>query len=123
MNALVIDDSRAMRLILGRILRGLGYTVHEASDGQIGLDQAAEIGTDLSVVLVDWNMPNMNGYEFLKAFRGQPAYASVPVMMVTSESEISQVDKAVQAGANEYIMKPFTSDAVRAKLEMIGAVP
>lgn len=123
MKALVIDDSRAMRLILGRILRGMGYEVHEAVDGQAALDSLDGIGPDIKVVLVDWNMPNMNGYEFLQAFRKQEQYADVPVMMVTSESEISQVEKAVNAGANEYIMKPFTSDMVQAKLEMIGAFP
>ena len=121
MKAMVIDDSRALRMVVGRILEELGYQVFQASDGQAGLDLLREVGEGLAVVLVDWNMPGMNGYEFVCAFRRLTRYADVPVMMVTSESDLEQVEKAVRAGANEYLMKPFTPDGLKAKLMMLGA--
>lgn len=119
MQSLVIDDSRAMRLILGRMLRDLGFTVAEASNGREGLEQlAAGVAPDL--VLVDWNMPEMTGIDFLEAMR-QPPYASqAKVIMVTTETEIPQVMRALGAGADEYLMKPFTRDAVLDKLHLLG---
>ncbi len=131
MRALVIDDSRAIRSIIGKILRELGYEVLEAAHGREGLDRLRvmdlEVGGDTGgpgalpdVVLVDWNMPEMNGYEFVKAVRAEDKYAQVPLLMVTTESEISQVQKALEAGANEFLMKPFTKDNLVDKLGLIG---
>jgi two-component system chemotaxis response regulator CheY len=116
--SLVIDDSRAMRMILRRMLRGLGFTVDEAADGREGLDRLA--ATPPHLVLLDWNMPEMSGIEFLHAMR-QPPYASTAkVLMVTTESEVAQVIHALGAGADEYLMKPFTEAAVLDKLHLLG---
>lgn len=119
MRALILDDSRAMRVILKKILVQIGFEVLEAADGTQGLTALAQNG-DLDVVLVDWNMPGMNGYEFVQAVRSERAYDKIPLLMVTTETEMDQVEKAMQAGANEYIMKPFTRDAMIEKLEQLG---
>lgn len=119
MQSLVIDDSRAMRLILGRMLRDLGFAVAEATHGRDGLDQLGG-GLAPELVLVDWNMPEMTGIEFLEAMR-QPPYSSVAkVIMVTTETEIPQVMRALGAGADEYLMKPFTKESVLDKLHLLG---
>lgn len=119
MRALVLDDSRAMRLIVGRILRGEGWEVVEASDGREGLDVLAA-GPLPDVALVDWNMPVMNGLEFVQAVRRDPALRALTVLMVTTESEQSQVLTALEAGAQEYVFKPFTPEALIGKLSMLG---
>ena len=119
MRALVIDDSRAMRSILGKILMGLGFAVDEAGHGRDGLDCLRQ-GLRPDVILLDWNMPEMNGYEFLKAVRADRAYRDLTIMMVTTESEMSQVVRALAAGANEYVMKPFTAEVIRDKLTLLG---
>ena len=119
MKALVIDDSKAMRIILKQILQAVGGTVEEAGNGQEGLDKLKSMGpTD--VVLVDWNMPVMNGLEFVRAIRSDPTHRKTPVMMVTTETEASQMGKALAAGANEYVMKPFTKDVIQEKLKLLG---
>jgi two-component system chemotaxis response regulator CheY len=115
--SLVIDDSRAMRLILGRMLRELGFTVVEAANGREALDHLAS-APDL--VLVDWNMPEMTGIEFLEAMRQPPYSSTAKVIMVTTETEIPQVMRALGAGADEYLMKPFTRDSVLDKLHLLG---
>ena len=119
--AMVIDDSRAIRMILANILKELGYEVCQAANGKDALAQV-ERHTDLSLFLVDWNMPEMNGLEFVQRVRQDRRFSSVPVMMVTTETEIAQVSRALEAGANEYVMKPFTREIIEEKLRMIGAV-
>lgn len=119
MKALVIDDSRAMRLILGRMLRELGMEVAEAADGREGLAQLDD-GLAPSLVLVDWNMPEMTGIEFVEAVRRPPYSSTAKVVMVTTETEVPQVVRALQAGADEYVMKPFTKDAIFEKLQLLG---
>lgn len=120
MQALVIDDSKAMRAILKRLLQEIGFSpVYEAANGADALAALSYLGeTDL--VLVDWNMPEMNGLEFVNAVRVEPKYNGVRLMMVTTETEIAQVRKALDAGANEYLMKPFTTDVLRDKLSLMG---
>lgn len=118
MNALVIDDSRAMRLILGRMLRDLGFEVVDATNGREGLEQLAATSPDL--VLLDWNMPEMSGIDFLEAMRRPPHSSTAKVIMVTTETEIPQVLRALGAGADEYLMKPFTKEAVLEKLHLLG---
>lgn len=120
MRVLVIDDSRAMRRILSSILTGLGHEVVEACDGQDGLNQVEKAGP-FSLALVDWNMPNLNGYEFVCKVRAEERHSAMKVMMVTTEVETGQVAKALEAGANEYVMKPFTQDVIREKIEMLQA--
>jgi two-component system chemotaxis response regulator CheY len=100
--ALIIDDSRAIRMILGRTLNRFGYEVCSAANGREALDMIGEQALDLSVILVDWNMPEMNGLEFVKSIRSNPKYSQVPLMMVTTETEIEQMYRALEAGANDY---------------------
>ena len=122
MRALILDDSRAMRMILRRIMHAAGFEVVEAADGQQGLD--ALCGGPLpDVALVDWNMPGIDGLSFVNAVRDNPDYRPMTLMMVTTESEHDQVVRALAAGAHEYIIKPFTADAVVDKLELLGLVP
>ncbi len=119
MRALIVDDSRATRSIISTMLKELGFQVFEAGHGREALDFLKRTGpTD--VMLVDWNMPEMNGYDLLCTVRTTPAYQRVPLMMVTSETEVSQMAKALQAGADEYIMKPFTKEEMVLKLGLMG---
>jgi two-component system chemotaxis response regulator CheY len=122
MRALVIDDSRTVRIIIGNVLREIGVDVLEASNGLEALAQL-ERQPDLELLLVDWNMPEMNGFDFVRAVRAQRAYDSVRILMVTSESQSEQVVKALSAGANEYLMKPFNKDVLVAKLRLMDAFP
>jgi two-component system, chemotaxis family, chemotaxis protein CheY len=123
MRALVIDDSRAMRLILKRIMTGLGFEVAEAGNGREALD-LLESGDDVpAIALVDWNMPEMNGLEFVTAARAETKYRAMTLMMVTTESEHSQIVRALAAGAHEYVLKPFTPDAIEEKIALLGLVP
>lgn len=119
MRVLVIDDSRAIRMILKKTLVGLGADVVEAGDGAEAMSHL-DAGERFDLALVDWNMPGMNGYEFVQAARADRAYASMKICMVTTETEMSQVVKALEAGADEYIMKPFTKEALKDKLQMLG---
>jgi two-component system chemotaxis response regulator CheY len=118
MRALVVDDSRAVRLIVGKTLRELGIDVVEASNGREALERMAE-HSDVELVLVDWNMPEMNGLDYIKAVRAQRDYDGVRIMMVTSEAEQEQVVRALDAGANEYLMKPFSKEVLIAKLSLL----
>ncbi len=120
MQALVIDDSRAVRLLVGNILREQGFQVFVAGHGQEGLEQLHE-NPEISLILVDWNMPVMDGLEFIQAVRQQRAWDSVTIVMVTTETESEQVQRAITAGANEYVMKPFTAEVLVAKLSLLGA--
>ncbi|HEX3005260.1 MAG TPA: response regulator [Angustibacter sp.] len=121
MQALVIDDSRAMRSILRRILSQLGFEVFEAANGQEALTHVVEKGAP-DVALVDWNMPVMDGLEFVVELRSRREYRGVTLMMVTTESEHAQMVRALAAGAHEYLVKPFTPDAIAAKLALLGLV-
>jgi two-component system chemotaxis response regulator CheY len=120
--ALVIDDSRAMRRIVSGILEGLGYEVQQAGHGREGLD-VLDGGWLPDLVCVDWNMPVMDGLQFVSAVRSNPAWRQVTLMMVTSESEHTQIVRALAAGAHEYMIKPFTADAFRDKLALLGMLP
>lgn len=122
MHAIVIDDSSAMRMILKRIVTGLGFTVTLAEHGQDALDRMAAADHQFDVALIDWNMPVMNGLEFIQVVRDDPRFGNVTLMMVTTESEQSQMVRALAAGAHEYLIKPFTPDAVAEKLELLGLV-
>ena len=121
MRALVIDDSRAVRIIIGNILREIGMEVFEAGNGLEALEQLKR-HPDIELLLVDWNMPEMNGYELLRAVRAQRAYDRVRILMVTSEAQNEQVVKALNAGANEYLMKPFNRDVLVAKLSLLDVL-
>jgi two-component system, chemotaxis family, chemotaxis protein CheY len=122
MQAMVIDDSRAMRLILARIAKQLGFDVIEAGNGREALDRLEALETTPELALVDWNMPEMNGLEFITAVRREPKYKSMTLMMVTTESEQGQIVRALAAGAHEYVIKPFTPEAIVEKLALLGLV-
>jgi len=121
MRALVIDDDPAMLLIITAILNGLGYEVTQASNGQKGLVRLTESSLP-DVVLVDWNMPVMNGLEFVKSVRSNSIYDHLPIIMVTTELEMSQVALTFDAGVSEYIMKPFTPIMIQEKLQLVGVL-
>lgn len=121
MKALVVDDSRATRTILRSSLQREGFEVIEAGDGQQALKQLTASGP-VDVALVDWNMPVMTGYELIQALRADKSFDGMSIMMVTTESEMSQMQRALDAGANEYVMKPFSQDTLREKLLLLGLV-
>jgi two-component system, chemotaxis family, chemotaxis protein CheY len=123
MLALVIDDSRAMRMILKRIAMSLGYEVREAGNGREALDLLEAEPQLPAVALVDWNMPVMNGLDFVTAVRKDPKLRTMSLVMVTTESEHSQIVRALAAGAHEYVIKPFTPDAIEEKLALLGVLP
>jgi len=122
MRALIIDDSRTMRRIVVRILAGLGYQTSEAGDGREALD-LLEAGEVYDLACIDWNMPVMDGLEFVTAVRARPDWRALTMMMVTTEAEHGQIVRALAAGAHEYMIKPFTPDAIRDKLELLGLIP
>jgi two-component system chemotaxis response regulator CheY len=119
LRALVVDDSRAMRVIMGRILKPLGYEIIEASNGVEALARLKEAG-DVKLATVDWNMPEMDGLSFVRAVRAEPNYHDITILMVTTETESDRVGEAISAGASEYLMKPFTAEDVKGKLDIIG---
>jgi two-component system, chemotaxis family, chemotaxis protein CheY len=122
MRALIIDDSKAVRHIMSNILKEIGFDVSEARHGLEAVEYLKQTGP-ADLALVDWNMPEMNGFEFVQTIRNQRAYDDMRLMMVTTETEQTQIIKALEAGANEYVMKPFTKDVIREKLELLGIMP
>ncbi|GGC01778.1 response regulator [Cellulomonas carbonis] len=121
MRALVIDDSRTMRRIITGVLAPLGFETIEAADGRQALD-VLEAGTEVDLACIDWNMPVMNGLDFVTAVRENREWKDVTLMMITTESETSQIVRALAAGAHEYVIKPFTPEAIRDKLQLLGLV-
>jgi len=120
---LIVDDSKMIRVILRRTLTEIGYEVCEAGHGKEAL-AVIDSGCDgLGLVLVDWNMPEMNGFELLTEIRKRPELSQVKVVMVTTEAELGHMSQALEAGANEYIMKPFTKEIVMEKLELLEMLP
>jgi len=117
--AIVVDDSRAMRAILRRALEKLGFQVVEAGHGKEALARLSQIRIP-DLALIDWNMPEMNGIDLLVELRRDHNYDRMAVVMVTSETEPSQMARALNAGANEYIMKPFSSEVLDDKLLILG---
>ena len=122
MHALVVDDSRAMRTLIGRMLKQLGFEVREAGHGQEALKHQ-RTKPDPQKAMIDWNMPVMNGLELVTAIRTEPLWATITMEKVTTERELAQVEKALLAGASEYVMKPFTPDILLGKLSLRGVTP
>jgi two-component system chemotaxis response regulator CheY len=123
--ALVVDDSRTIRRILGGILAELGFEICQAENGREALgvlDRERAAGVPVSLTLVDWNMPEMNGLEFVQGLRADSRNADVIAIMVTTETQIDQMVAALEAGANEYVMKPFTKDVIHDKLRLLGVM-
>lgn len=119
MRALVVDDSPPARLHVGRMLAELGFEVYEAAHGGDGLKVLGALGP-VELVILDWNMPVMDGLEFLRGLRADRAYDQVLVVMATGNSDASSIGAALQAGANEYVMKPFTGEDLAGKLSILG---
>ena len=118
MRALVIDDSKSIRSILTKILLGVGFEVDEAANGLEALELIKKEKVDLA--LVDWNMPDMDGCEFIQVVRKSNAYKDMRLIMVTTETAITKVAEALEAGADEYVMKPFSREVIIEKLALMG---
>lgn len=118
LKAIVIDDSRSVRMILKGMLEKKGFEVIEAENGLNALDKLKQTGP-VELALVDWNMPEMNGYEFLCQIRSDSIFNEMKIIMVTTESEIERMVSALDSGANEYLMKPFTEDGLFEKIQMV----
>ena len=118
MKILVVDDFSTMRRIIKNLLRELGFTnTHEADDGNTALPMLKD--GDYELLVTDWNMPGMEGIDLLKACRADPDLAKLPVLMVTAEQKKEQIIEAAQAGVNGYIVKPFTAQTLKEKLDKI----
>ncbi|MEW5422261.1 response regulator [Amorphus sp. 3PC139-8] len=117
---LVVDDSRAVRRVVRRILEDLSFTVSEAENGQVALEVCSSAMPD--AILLDWNMPLSDGPSFLKALRSRPDGSTPKVIFCTSQSELDNITRAIDYGANEYIMKPFDSDLIKEKLCEVGLI-
>lgn len=121
MQALVVDDSRAMRAILTRLMIGFGFEVAQAGHGVEAL-AVIDAGARPDVILVDWNMPVMDGLAFIKHVRARADLRDVSLVMVTTESEQANIVRALAAGAHEYVIKPFVDEAIAEKLALLGLV-
>jgi len=117
-SCLIVDDSRVVRMVARKILTELEFAVSEAEDGQKALESCLVNMPD--GILLDWNMPIMSGLEFLQALRATPGGDKPIVVFCTTENDMSNIMKAMEAGANEYIMKPFDADIIRGKFEQVG---
>jgi two-component system chemotaxis response regulator CheY len=121
MRALIVDDSRPIRRIESDILKELGFETSDACNGKEALERL-QFSPLPDIVLVDWNMPEMDGLEFITAVRRDARYSGMVVLMVTTETETDQMLRALSAGADEYLMKPFQKDGLVDKLRLVGVV-
>jgi two-component system chemotaxis response regulator CheY len=117
---LVVDDSSVIRKVARRILESMDFRILEAQDGEQALGSCRQQLPD--AVLLDWNMPKMDGYEFLKALRRMPGGDQPKVVFCTTENDVAHIARALHAGANEYIMKPFDKEIVAAKFQEVGLI-
>ena len=119
-SCLVVDDSSVIRKVARRILEGMEFQITEAEDGEQALGACQQHLPD--AILLDWNMPKMDGYEFLKARRRRPGGDRPKVVFCTTENDAAHIARALHAGANEYIMKPFDKEIVEAKFQEVGLI-
>jgi len=119
-HCLVVDDSRVIRKVACRILESLNFETEEASDGEVALDACRHRMPD--VILLDWQMPNMTGVEFLRNLRKQSSGLDPIVVFCTTENDVAHITEALNAGANEYIMKPFDREVIEAKFAQVGLI-
>ncbi|MBL8642050.1 MAG: response regulator [Alphaproteobacteria bacterium] len=117
---LVVDDSRVVRKVARRILEELGFVCEEAEDGQLAYEFCSKNMPD--AILLDWNMPVMSGIEFLEKLRSMPSGQSPKVVFCTTENDMAHIQRAITAGANEYIMKPFDTEIIKSKFIQIGLI-
>lgn len=118
MHCLIVDDSRTIRKIISSVLNEIGMECSEAEDGRQAQERCAVSMPD--IILLDWNMPVMNGLEFLKALRGMPDGGKPKVIFCTTENEMDYIHNAMQSGADEYIMKPFDRAVIESKFVQLG---
>ncbi len=119
-SCLVVDDSKVIRMVARRILEDLSFEVSEAVDGKDALDACTNDMPD--VILLDWKMPVMSGLEFLRVLRKTDGGGEPVVVFCTTENDLDHIRTAMEAGANEYIMKPFDSDILEAKFSQVGVI-
>ena len=117
---LVVDDSSVIRKVARRILEGLDFQISEAENGEEAIEVCRQQIPD--AILLDWNMPKMDGYEFLRALRRLPGGDKPKVVFCTTENDVAHIARALHAGANEYIMKPFDKEIVEAKFQEVGLI-
>lgn len=121
MKILSVDDSAIVRKIIRGAVEVLSYDLLEASDGQEGMEVLEANAEDIGLILLDWNMPGMNGFELLQKIKENDTYSHIPVMMVTTESEKENIVRAIKAGAIHYVVKPFTMEELIKKImECLG---
>jgi len=118
---LVVDDSKVIRKVARHILETLNFAVEEAEDGRAALDHCTGSAAMPDVVLLDWNMPVMSGMEFLRALRRHEGGDAPKVVFCTTENDIAHIRAAIEAGADEYVMKPFDRETLHSKLQIVGA--
>lgn len=123
MRALVVDDSRAMRTAMRRLLEDLGFDVLQAGDGQQALEVLEETASTVDIALIDWHMPVMDGLDLVRNMQDDADLFRIRKMMVTAETDMRRVMEALRAGADEYLMKPVTRDALIDKLRILGFEP
>jgi two-component system, chemotaxis family, chemotaxis protein CheY len=117
---LIVDDSSVIRKVARRILEGLDFQIVEAENGEEAIESCRKNLPD--AILLDWNMPKMDGYEFLRVLRRLPGGDGPKVVFCTTENDVAHIARALHAGANEYIMKPFDKDIVEAKFAEVGLI-
>jgi len=117
-NCLIVDDSRVIRKVSRHILETLGFDVDEAENGQVGLDMCEQ--SMPNVILLDWNMPVLSGIEFLIQLRQKPGGDAPKVVFCTTENDVAHIREAIEAGADEYVMKPFDHETLQIKLQLVG---
>jgi len=115
-----VDDSRTLRIMMGRLLKDAGYQIGEAGNGAEAWAELSSSPAKYELALVDWNMPVMTGIELVRKLRADRRFAPLRIVMVTTETELSQMSVALEAGANEYVTKPFTKDMLLDKLRMVA---
>ena len=119
-SCLVVDDSKVVRMVARKILEGLNFEIEEAENGKLAMDACQKRMPD--VILLDWNMPVMSGIEFLRVLRKSDGGQVPVVVFCTTENDVAHIARALHAGANEYIMKPFDRDIVEAKFQEVGLI-
>jgi two-component system chemotaxis response regulator CheY len=119
MRALIVDDSKTARMMMGFILKDLGFELLEAADGFAAIEVLRQ-GPPPELLILDWNMPGLSGGQVLEILHGEPALRPAKIMIVTSETELRLVHRAIGLGGDEYLMKPYSPDSVYEKLELLG---
>ena len=119
MKILVVDDSRTMRRIIGTALKGMGYSAASIMEASDGVEALANFDSSVDFVITDWNMPNMSGLDFVRALRKRDDGGTTPILMVTTRSVREDIVQAAEAGVNNYVVKPFTPQILREKIDQV----